>query len=317
VLTEAQLKIFSGSSHPQLTEEIAKHLGVEIGSVSRGKFNDGEISIKYNENIRGADVFIIQPTNSPAENILELLIMIDAARRASAKRITAVMPYYGYARQDRKDQPRVPISAKLLANLFAVAGADRILTMDLHVSQIQGFFDIPLDHLYGSYVFTDYFHDKAIPDLVITAPDIGSVRMARAYSKRLKGELAIVDKRRPAANEVEVLNIIGDVEDKNILFVDDIIDTASTLTQAAMAVKEHGAKEVYAACSHALLSDDSIEKISESPIKEFAVTNSLHIATEKRIPKLKILSVASLFGQAIDRIHYEKSISNLFDIEKQ
>lgn len=316
-MSESQLKLFSGSSHAGLAEDIAKHLGVEIGSVIRDRFSDGELSVKYNENIRGADVFIIQPTNSPSDNILELLIMIDAARRASAQRITAVIPYYGYARQDRKDQPRVPISAKLLANLFTGAGADRILTMDLHVSQIQGFFDIPLDHLYGSYVFTDYFHQKAIPDLVITAPDIGSVRMARAYSKRLKGDLAIVDKRRPIANEVEVLNIIGDVKDKNILFVDDIIDTAGTLTKAAVAVKEQGAKEVYAACSHALLSGDAVTKIMDSPIKEFAVTNSLHIASEKRIPKLKVLSVASLFSQAIERIHYEKSISILFDIEKQ
>ncbi len=315
-MSKPQLKIFSGSSHPKLAYEIANHLKVELGLVSRDRFNDGEISIKYNENIRGADIFIIQSTNSPADNILELLIMIDAARRASAKRITAVMPYYGYARQDRKDQPRVPISAKLLANLFSEAGADRILTMDLHVSQIQGFFDIPLDHLYGSYVFSEYFHDKAIPDLVITAPDIGSVRMARAYSKRLKGDLAIVDKRRPATNEVEVLNIIGDVKDKNILFVDDIVDTASTLAEASVAVKEQGAKEIYVACSHALLSKDAVTKIMESPIKEFAVSDSLYIDKTKQIPKLKVLPVASLFSQAIERIHYEKSISILFDIEK-
>lgn len=311
------LKIFSGSANPTLSAAIARNLGVDLGSISLERFSDGEIGLKYNENIRGADVFIVQPTNSPAENILELLLAVDAARRASARRITAVMPYYGYARQDRKDQPRVPISAKLLANLFVGAGVDRIVTMDLHVSQIQGFFDIPLDHLYGAYVFTEYYKQKAIPDLIVTSPDVGGLRMARAYAKRLHADLAVVDKRRPKANEVEVMNIIGDVKDKNILFVDDMIDTGGTLAAAAAAIREHGALDIYAACSHALLSGDSVNKIKESPIKELAVTDSVSIPEGKRFPELKVLSVASLFGQAIDRIHNEKSISILFDAEKQ
>ena len=312
----SQLKIFSGSSNQQLAADIGRELGVDLGLVSLERFRDGEISVKYNENIRGADVFIVQPTNSPGENILELLIMIDAARRASARRITAVIPYYGYGRQDRKDQPRVPISAKLFANLYVGAGANRILGMDLHVSQIQGFFDIPFDHLYGSYVFSEYFINKEISNLVVAAPDIGSVRMARAYAKRLHAGLVLVDKRRPEPNEVEVLHIIGDVKNKNVLFVDDMVDTAGTLATAAHAMKKGGAAEIYVACSHALLSDDAVTRIINSPIKEFAVTDSLYVSPEKRFDKLKILSVASLFGQAIDRIHNEKSISILFDIEK-
>ncbi len=312
----SNLKLFSGSSNRELAEKIAKHLGVELGSITIKRFKDGEIWVKFNENIRGADVFLIQTTNAPGDNILELLIMIDAARRASARRITAVIPYYGYARQDRKDQPRVAITAKLIANLIVGAGANRALTMDLHAAQIQGFFDIPFDHLYGSYVFTDYFRQKNIPDLVVAAPDVGGIRMARSYSKRLHAGLALVDKRRPMPNRVEVMNIIGEVEGKNILFVDDIVDTAGTLTEAANAMLANGAKEIYAACSHALLSGDAVSKLMDSPIKELVVTDSLHIPEEKRFPKLTILSVASLFAQAIDRIHNEKSISILFDVEK-
>lgn len=312
----SQLKVFSGSSNPELAAEIAKKLGIELGSVTIKRFSDQEIWVKYNENIRGADVFIVQATNPPAENILELLIMIDAACRSSARRITAVISYYGYARQDRKDQPRVALTSKMIANLLISAGVDRVLTMDLHASQIQGFFDIPLDHLYGSYVFADYYRHKAIPNLVVASPDIGSLRVARAYAKRLKAGLALVDKRRPKPNEVEVMNVIGDVKDKNILFVDDLVDTAGTLTSAAEAVKENGAADIYVACTHALLSGKSLEKIIQSPIKEIAVTDSIKIHQDKKISKLKVLSVSSLFAQAIDRIHNEKSISILFDVEK-
>ncbi len=313
---DSTLKIFSGSSNPELAHKIARHLGVELGAMTIRRFKDGEIWVKYNENIRGADVFLIQTTNAPADNILELLIMIDAASRASARRITAVIPYYGYARQDRKDQPRVAITAKLLANLIVGAGADRVLTMDLHAAQIQGFFDIPFDHLYGSYVFADYFRRKAIPNLVVAAPDVGGIRMARSYAGRLNAGLALVDKRRPKANVVGEMNIIGEVEGKNVLLVDDIIDTANTLVMAAEEMKKAGANDVYAACSHALLSGNAVEKIKSSPIKELVVTDSLKIPEEKRCEKMKILSVATLFAQAIDRIHNEKSISILFDIEK-
>ena len=313
---DSTLKIFSGSSNPELAHKIARHLGVELGAMTIRRFKDGEIWVKYNENIRGADVFLIQTTNAPADNILELLIMIDAASRASARRITAVIPYYGYARQDRKDQPRVAITAKLLANLIVGAGADRVLTMDLHAAQIQGFFDIPFDHLYGSYVFADYFRRKAIPNLVVAAPDVGGIRMARSYAGRLNAGLALVDKRRPKANVVGEMNIIGEVEGKNVLLVDDIIDTANTLVMAAEEMKKAGANDVYAACSHALLSGNAVEKIKSSSIKELVVTDSLKIPEEKRCEKMKILSVATLFAQAIDRIHNEKSISILFDIEK-
>lgn len=291
-------------------------MGVELGSVTIRRFSDQEIWVKYNENIRGADVFIVQPTNPPAENILELLILIDAALRASARRITAVIPYYGYARQDRKDQPRVALTSKLLANLLTSAGVSRVLTMDLHASQIQGFFDIPMDHLYGSSVFAEHFRRKAIPNLVVASPDIGSLRMARAYAKRLKAGLALVDKRRSNPNEVEVMRIIGEVENKNILFVDDMVDTAGTLTAAAVAMQKNGALDIYVAATHAILSGDAVEKIMNSPIKEMTVTDSIMIAKEKRMPKLKILSVASLFAHAIGRIHNEKSISILYDIEK-
>ena len=312
----SQVKIFSGSSNPDLVAEIADKLGVELGSVTIRRFSDQEIWVKFNENIRGADVFIVQATNPPAENILELLIMIDAALRASARRITAVIPYYGYARQDRKDQPRVALTSKLIANLLTSAGVARVLTMDLHASQIQGFFDIPMDHLYGSYVFADYYRHKAIPNLVVVSPDIGSLRVARAYAKRLKVDLALVDKRRPNPNEVEVMAIIGDVKNKNILFVDDLVDTAGTLTSAAEAVCKEGALDIYVAATHALLSGNAIEKIMKSPIKELTVTDSIQIENEKKMPKLKILSVAPLFARAIGRIHNEKSISILYDIEK-
>jgi len=314
--TNNDLKLFSGTANSALAERIAESLNRPLEALSIRRFSDGEIWVKYVENIRGADVFLIQPTCSPAENILELLIMIDAAKRASARRVTAVIPYYGYARQDRKDQPRVAISSKLMANLIATAGADRVLTMDLHAPQIQGFFDIPLDHLYSSYVFVEYFRKKNIDNLVVVSPDIGSIKMARAYSKRLGAQLALVDKRRPRHNVAEVMHIIGEVRDKNVLIVDDMVDTAGTLVGAAAAMKKKGARQIYAACTHPLLSGDAVERIKTSPINEMVVTDTIPIPEEKMIDKIKILSVAPIFSQAIERIHKEESISILFDIEK-
>ncbi len=314
--TNNDLKLFSGTANPALAERIADSLNRPLEALSIRRFSDGEIWVKYVENIRGADVFLIQPTCSPAENILELLIMIDAARRASARRVTAVIPYYGYARQDRKDQPRVAISSKLMANLITTAGADRVLTMDLHASQIQGFFDIPLDHLYSSYVFVEYFRKKSIDNLVVVSPDIGSIKMARAYSKRLGARLALVDKRRPQHNVAEVMHIIGDVRDQNVLIVDDMVDTAGTLVGAAAAMKKNGAKQIYAACTHPLLSGDASKRIETSPINEMVVTDTIPITEEKMIDKIKVLSVAPIFSQAIERIHKEESISILFDVEK-
>lgn len=314
--TNNDLKLFSGTANPALAERIAESLNRPLEALSIRRFSDGEIWVKYVENIRGADVFLIQPTCSPAENIMELLIMIDAAKRASARRVTAVIPYYGYARQDRKDQPRVAISSKLLANLITTAGADRVLTMDLHAPQIQGFFDIPLDHLYSSYVFVEYFRKKGIDNLVVVSPDIGSIKMARAYSKRLGAQLALVDKRRPRQNVAEVMHIIGEVRGKNVLIVDDMVDTAGTLVGAADAMKEKGAKQIYAACTHPLLSGDACSRIEASPINEMVVTDTIPIPEEKLIDKIKTLSVAPIFSQAIERIHKEESISILFDIEK-
>ena len=311
-------KIFSGTANPDLTKKIAENLGLELGLVDIRRFSDGEIWVKYNENIRGTDVFIVQATNSPAENLLELLIMIDAARRASAARITAVIPYFGYARQDRKDQPRVPISAKLIANLITVASADRVLTMDLHTPQIQGFFDIPFDHLYCSYVFLDYFRKKNIPDLVVMAPDLGGINMARAYSKRLKVDLALAYKCREEQNKVAEIEIMGNVRDKNVLIIDDMIDTGNTLIRAVEKLKEkkQGARDIYVACTHALLNDDAVKKLEQTSIKEIVVSDSVFIPPQKQISKLTILSVASLIAQAIECIHEEKSISVLFDIIK-
>jgi len=276
-------------------------------------FSDGEIWVKYNENIRGCDVFIIQSTNSPSDNLMELLIMIDAARRSSAKRITAVIPYFGYARQDRKDQPRVAITAKLVANLITTAGADRVLTMDLHAAQIQGFFDIPLDHLYSAPILVDYFQQKGIKDLVVLAPDIGGVKIARAYAKRLHVPLAIADKRRPRPNEAEVMNIIGNVNNKSILIIDDIVDTGGTMIQAAEAALQEGAKGAYAGCTHSVLSGNAIEKLKKSNFTEIVVTDTIPLNENKMIDNIKVISVANLFGNAIQRIHNEESISSLFD----
>lgn len=296
-----------------MAAKIAGYLELPLGAAQISYFSDGEVWVKYNENIRGADVFIVQATNSPASNILELLIMLDAAKRASAERITAVIPYFGYARQDRKDQPRVSITARLMANLIVSAGADRILTMDLHAPQIQGFFDIPVDHLYSSTIFCDHFRDMGLPNLTVLSPDIGGITLARAYAKRLHAPLAIIDKRRPKHNEAEIMNIIGDVAGRNILIIDDICDTAGTLVNAAVALKENKANDIYVACTHPLFSGPALERIERSPITEMKVTDTVYLPPEKKIDKVGILSASDLFGEAIKRIHGEESISSLFD----
>lgn len=305
--------LFSGSANPGLASKIAEYVEVPLGKATIEYFSDDEIWIKYNQNIRGADVFIIQPTHSPAKFLMELFIMIDAARRASAERITAVIPYFGYGRQDRKDQPRVSVTAKLVANLITTSGADRVLTMDLHAPQIQGFFDIPFDHLYSATIFGDYFRDMNIPDLTVVSPDIGGITMARAYAKRLHAPLAIIDKRRPKHNEAEVMHIIGEVKDRNILIIDDIVDTGGTLCSAAVALKKESARDIFVACTHPVLSGAAIERLTEAPITIINVTDTVNLAPEKRIDKLKVLSAASLFGEAIKRIHGDESISSLFD----
>ncbi len=310
----SELKIFSGRANRPLAEKICEDAGVPLGKVEIQNFSDGEIWAKYSENIRGDDVYIIQPTHPPAENLMELLILLDAARRASARRVTAVIPYFGYARQDRKDQPRVSITAKLVANLITEAGADRVITMDLHAPQIQGFFDIPVDHLYSSAIFTDYFRKKNIPNLAVASPDVGGIKMARSYGKRLGADLILIDKRRPRANEVEVMNVIGNVEGKNVLIVDDLIDTAGTFVNAVKALKESGAKQIYGACTHPILSGKAIERLTKSDIKSVIVTDS--IPKRKDCSKIEYRSASKLFAEAIFRTHDNKSISSLFDVDK-
>jgi ribose-phosphate pyrophosphokinase len=305
------LAIFSGRSNIALSRAIAEEYGCPLGEVTIKNFSDGELYVKFTESIRGVDIFIIQPTPPPGNNILELLMLIDAAKRASAHRVTAVIPYFGYARQDRKDQPRVSIASKLIANLLTTAGADRVLTMDLHAPQIQGFFDIPVDHLYASSVFVDFIRQHPMEDLVVVAPDVGSLKMARSYSKRLHAGLAFVDKRRPQQNVAEVMNIIGDVENKNILMVDDMIDTAGTLTNAAAALKERGAKKIIAAGTHPILSGPAYQRIEDSPIDLVLVTDTIPL--QRHSTKIKLLSVAGLFADAIRRICTDDSISTLFD----
>jgi ribose-phosphate pyrophosphokinase len=307
--------IFSGSSNLPLAEKISSRLGKHLGSIELKRFSDGEIWVKYQENIRGQDVFIIQSTNPPAENIMELLIMIDAAKRASARAINAVIPYFGYARQDRKDQPRVSITAKLLANLITVAGADRVVTMDLHAAQIQGFFDIPFDHLYGSSVFRSQF-DHFENDLVIVSPDVGGIKIARAYAKLLHCGLVVIDKRRPKQNMVEILNIIGDVNNKDVLIVDDLIDTAGTFVGAVSALKEKGAKKIYGAITHPLLSGEAIERIEKSDLSKLFVTDTIDLSDKPKSDKIKVLSAADLFAEAIRRTFNNESISSLFNIDK-
>lgn len=309
-----EIKLFAGSASQKLSEDISKKIKVPISKSIVRKFADGELKIKIEENIRGRDVFIVQSTPSPAENILELLLFLDAAKRASADRITAVIPYFGYARQDRKDEPRVPISSKLIANLLAVSGASRVLTMDLHAEQIQGFFDIPVDHLYATPVFLDYYRHRNLDDYVVVSPDLGRANRVRGFARRLSKDLpvAIVEKRRTGPNQSLVLNVIGDVKGKTTLIYDDMLDTGGTMVEAAQAILEHGAKEVFACIVHPLLSRNASQRIVESCIKELVVTDTIALAPEKKSDKLKILSVAGLLGEAILRIHNAESISSLF-----
>ena len=313
----SEIKIFTGNAHKELAADIAKELGVPLGDAEVGRFSDGEISVNINETVRGVDAFIIQPTCSPVNgNIMELLIMIDAFKRASAGRITAVIPYYGYARQDRKAKARDPITAKLVANLITAAGADRVLTMDLHAAQIQGYFDIPLDHLHGGPILAEHFKKKNIQDVVVVSPDLGSVGRARTFAEQLDAPLAIIDKRRPKANVSEVMNIIGDVKDKNVILIDDMIDTAGTLVNGAEALKKFGAKEVYSCCTHPVLSGPAIDRIEKSVLKEVVVLDTLPLSSEKRIEKIKVESVAPIFASAIRKIFANESVSKLFTLEK-
>ncbi|OCA80675.1 ribose-phosphate pyrophosphokinase [Bacillus sp. FJAT-27225] len=312
---DPNLKVFSLNSNYQLADEIAKVIGVELGKCSVTRFSDGEIQINIEESIRGCDVYVIQSTSAPVnENIMELLIMIDALKRASAKTINIVMPYYGYARQDRKARAREPITAKLVANLLETAGATRVITLDLHAPQIQGFFDIPIDHLMGVPILSEHFKSSDIKgDIVIVSPDHGGVTRARKMAERLKAPIAIIDKRRPRPNVAEVMNIVGNIEGKIAILIDDIIDTAGTITLAANALVENGAAEVYACCTHPVLSGPAIERIQNSKIKELVVTNSIELGEEKKIAKIQTLSVAPLIGEAIIRVHEEQSVSTLFD----
>ncbi len=307
------LVVLGGNSNPELVREIAEHLGTAPADVLCARFPEGEIQVQIRENIRGKDVFIIQSTCTPPnDNLMELLILIDAARRASAKRITAVLPFFGYARQDRKDKPRVPITAKLVANLITKAGADRVLTMDLHAGQIQGFFDIPVDHLYSINTVADYLKKKKLKNLVVVSPDVGGIRMARAYSKLLESSFAVVDKRREDANKTHVMNIIGEVDGKNVVIVDDLSSTAGSLVEAASALKDAGALDIYAAVVHPVLAGAAIERVAKSVIRELIVTNSIPMAPEKQIEKIHQISVAHLLADAITRIHRNESVSALF-----
>ena len=310
-----KLAIFSGNANPELAQNICKDLKVKLQDAFVGRFSEGEIRVKINENVRGKDVFIVQPTCPPTnDNLMELLIMMDALRRASASRITAVIPYFGYARQDRKDQPRVPITAKLVANLLTIAGANRILTIDLHAGQIQGFFDIPVDHLFSVGVLVDYFAKMNIKDLVAVSPDVGSIKMARAYAKRISSSLAIIDKRRVSPEKAEAIHIMGEVENKNVIIVDDMIATGSSLIEAVEALKKAKAKTIYAAIAHGVLSGPAIQRIQQCKgLEKLLITDSVPLSEEKKNPKIVVLSVASLLAEAIKRIHNEESVSCLFD----
>ena len=309
-----EIKIFSGSSNRPLAEKIAKQLNTSLGDMEITHFSDGEVCVRFAEPVRGNDVFLIQSTSYPVNNnLMELLIMIDAARRASAGRITAVIPYFGYSRQDRKARSREPITAKLVANLLTSAGADRILTMDLHCMQIQGFFDIPLDNLVGGPTLYNHFKSKVDEDFVVVSPDIGSVGRARKVAAKMDAPMAIIDKRRPKANVMEVMNIIGDVKGKKCLMVDDMIDTAGTIVQGAMALKEAGAKEIYACCSHGVLSGPAIERLAASPITELAILDTIDIPEEKILPTFKIISTASIFASAIENVYMDRPMSKIYD----
>lgn len=309
-----KLKVFTCNANATLAQEIADYLGIELGKSSVKHFSDGEISITVDESVRGCDVFIVQPTCAPVnDSLMELLIMMDAMRRASARRITAVIPYYGYARQDRKSRGREPITAKLVANLITEAGADRVLTMDLHAQQIQGFFDIPVDHLMGVPLLADYYKGLNLEDVVVVSPDMGGVTRARSLAERIGAPLAIIDKRRPMPNVSEIMNIIGDIEGKNAIMIDDIIDTAGTITNGAAALVERGAKSVYISCTHAILSGPAHERLAKAPIKELVTTNTIPVKTDGEDKgKMMVLSVAPLMGEAILRIHNDASVSEMF-----
>jgi len=308
------MKIIAGNANPKLAQEICKYLDMPMGDALVTTFSEGEIRVKINENVRGKDVFIVQPTCPPVNNnLMELLVIIDALKRASAKRITAVLPYFGYARQDRKDQPRVPITAKLVANLITTSGADRILTVDLHAGQIQGFFDIPMDHLYAVNVFVNHIKKIKLKNIVIVSPDVGGIKTARAYAKKFEAPLAIVDKRRISEDATEAMNILGDIKGKNVIIVDDLVSTASSLVEAALALKKQGAKEIYAAITHPVLSGPAIKRISGSCIKKLFVTNTIPVENGKKHKKIEVLSIAPLLAEAITRIHNEESVSCLFN----
>lgn len=308
-----EMKVFSGSANLPLAQEICDHLGIPLGRVKLRRFSDGEVAFQILENVRGKDVFIVQPTCPPvAETLMELLVMIDAFKRASAKRITAVVPYYGYARQDRKDKPRVPISAKLVADLLSAAGAQRILTMDLHADQIQGFFNFPVDHLYATPVILEALQKMRFEHLTIVSPDSGGVERARFYAKYLKANLAIIDKRRVGDNEAEVMNIVGDVEGRDVIIIDDLIDTGGTIVNATREMRKKGALRLYAAATHGVLSGPAIQRLQESEFEQVFITNTIPLPEEKRIPKIRVLSVAPLLAEAIRSIHEETSVSRLF-----
>jgi ribose-phosphate pyrophosphokinase len=309
----APFMLLSGNANRPLAEEIAQHMGIAPADCTVRRFADGEIFVRLNENARGRDVFIVQPTVPPADNIMELLLLIDAAKRASAARVSAIIPYYGYARQDRKDQPRVAIGGKLLANLLVAAGADKVLGMDFHTHQIQGFFDIPVDHLYAAPVLTSYFREKGVENPVVVAPDVGAAKMARGFARRLDASFAIIDKRRPAANVAEVLQVVGEVDGRNCILVDDMIDTAGTLESVVYALRDRGALDIYAAATHALFSGPAVERLQNSPVKEVVVSNTVHVPDEKRFAKLRILSIAELLARAIKYTYSNESVSSLFD----
>lgn len=309
-------KIFTGNANPKLAEEIAKIMGKPLGDAEVKKFSDGEIAVNLKESVRGVDVYIVQPTCGEVnDNLMELLIMIDAAKRASAGRINAVVPYYGYARQDRKAKARDPITSKLVANLIVAAGADRVITMDLHANQIQGYFDIPVDHLIGLPILVKHFQEKKLDNLTIVAPDHGSVKRARAMAQYLNCPIAIIDKRRPEPNKSEIMNIVGNIEGKNCIIFDDMIDTAGTITNAANAIKEMGAKDVYACATHAVLSGPAFDRIEKSVIKEMVLLNTIPLSDEKKLDKMHVISVAPLLAQAMKRVHENASVSELFDKE--
>lgn len=307
------IRIVTGTANRGLALDIAEYVGIPLTDCSVTRFSDGEVFVQINENVRGADLFIVQPTNPPAENLLELLMLIEAARRASAMRVTAVIPYYGYARQERKDRPRVPITAKLVANLITTAGADRILTFDLHASQIQGFFDLPHDHLYSSKLFNPYFSALAKENLVVVSPDVGSLKMARGTAQALHADLAIVDKRRPKPNESKVMNLIGEVEGKTVLIRDDMVDTGGSLCQAAEHVQERGALDIYAACTHGVLSGNAIDRIEQSAIKKMVISDSIDQSNKALTDKFEVLTCSHLLGETIKRIFNEESVSVIFD----